>query len=507
MEDNFSSESSEEETEAEDECETNSRGSIDTTVVVASTNHQRWDLRSEELPARYDASGKLVLTSTGRNNAAASPLRDLEKKIAEAFKPRELTAEEEIEVQAYVLDWQDFNNATAADSLELFDLCLESEDLIYEALGKLNVHQQLVFTASLSELGYEVQSRYSHYDLARFFGGRLPVEYLCANISPEFRREAEAAADFPPEILREQFEKFFDFDPYGREWDARIKALQDHCKSRQYQKAINPSENHLESSQTESHSLSKEIRPTDHRPLPTPPSIGLSSISEDLPNNESKPADILDPAYQQDRDLLSPTPSPTQSFSPQSDSAQDDSDPFQTPEAAEVLLSLAEGSQLQPVASESLSKSQEFYTDAGKVPRNFWDSRDKPSDESKSASSEGSLSRYQVSPSSKMGISTEVALPLPVLPEGWAAEKDFKVVASLSPATQRSIEPVGPHFLAHARRARHKRTFSEDDRIQAQESVKKVEDEDAGDISEPEDPAMLLRDAKDWKVWFVLLFI
>jgi len=97
-------------------------------------------------------------------------------------------------------------------------------------------------------------------------------------------------------------------------------------------------------------------------------------------------------------------------------------------------------------------------------------------------------------------IATQVALPLPVLPEGWTAEKDFKAVGTLSPATERSIEPVGPHFLAHARRARHKRTFSEDDRIQAQHNVKKVEDDDAGEISEPEDPSMLLRDAKDWKV-------
>jgi hypothetical protein len=100
----------------------------------------------------------------------------------------------------------------------------------------------------------------------------------------------------------------------------------------------------------------------------------------------------------------------------------------------------------------------------------------------------------------KMAISTEVHLPLPVLPQGWTAEKDFKAIGTVSKATQRSIEPVGPHFLAHARRARHKRTFSEDDRIQAQESVKKVEDDDAGEISEPEDPAMLMRDAKDWKV-------
>lgn len=95
---------------------------------------------------------------------------------------------------------------------------------------------------------------------------------------------------------------------------------------------------------------------------------------------------------------------------------------------------------------------------------------------------------------------TDVKLPLPFLPEGWSAEKDFKAIGSLSAASQRSIEPVGPHFLAHARRARHKRTFSEDDRIQAQENVKKVEDDDSGEISEPEDPMMLSRDAKDWKV-------
>ena len=99
-----------------------------------------------------------------------------------------------------------------------------------------------------------------------------------------------------------------------------------------------------------------------------------------------------------------------------------------------------------------------------------------------------------------MATQTQVSLPLPVLPEGWSGEKDFKAIGSISAATQRTIEPVGPHFLAHARRARHKRTFSEDDRIQAQENAKKVEDDDSGEISEPEDPMMLARDAKDWKV-------
>lgn len=90
---------------------------------------------------------------------------------------------------------------------------------------------------------------------------------------------------------------------------------------------------------------------------------------------------------------------------------------------------------------------------------------------------------------------------LPALPEGWAADKDFKPLGKLSASTERSIEPIGPHFLAHARRSRHKRTFSEDDRLQAQERAKKVEVDDDGEISEPEDPMMFTRDAKDWKVW------
>ncbi|KAG7105822.1 Zuotin like protein [Verticillium longisporum] len=89
-----------------------------------------------------------------------------------------------------------------------------------------------------------------------------------------------------------------------------------------------------------------------------------------------------------------------------------------------------------------------------------------------------------------MATATVVAQPLPALAEGWTAEKDFQAIGQLSAATQRTIEPVGPHFLAHARRARHKRTFSEDDRIQAQEAVKNVE---------AEDPMDLARDAKDWK--------
>jgi hypothetical protein len=70
------------------------------------------------------------------------------------------------------------------------------------------------------------------------------------------------------------------------------------------------------------------------------------------------------------------------------------------------------------------------------------------------------LIKLSASPSSPppehdtMAANVEIALPLPVLPEGWAGEKDFKSVGQLSAATDRNIEPVGHHFLAYARRVR-----------------------------------------------------
>ncbi|KAI1361915.1 DnaJ domain-containing protein [Xylaria arbuscula] len=98
-----------------------------------------------------------------------------------------------------------------------------------------------------------------------------------------------------------------------------------------------------------------------------------------------------------------------------------------------------------------------------------------------------------------MASATVVSRPLPSLPAGWSAEKDFQPIGAITASTQRTIEPVGPHFLAHARRARHKRTFSEDDRILAQERAQKVEKDDESEESEAEDPMMLQREAKDWK--------
>ena len=95
------------------------------------------------------------------------------------------------------------------------------------------------------------------------------------------------------------------------------------------------------------------------------------------------------------------------------------------------------------------------------------------------------------------------SLALPSLPKDWSSGNEhnvnFKAIGALSPPVMREIQPFGPHYMAYARRQRHGRTFSEDERILAQERVKKVEDEDLGEISEEEDPLMLQRDAKDWK--------
>lgn len=119
-----------------------------------------------------------------------------------------------------------------------------------------------------------------------------------------------------------------------------------------------------------------------------------------------------------------------------------------------------------------------------------------------------------------MAASLKIDSPLPAFSGEWTNESNFISHASISEPINRKLEPLGPHFLAHARRVRftprlhlvtrvctdyslqkrHSRTFSEDDRIQASQKVKNVEDEDAGEISEPEDPAMLSRDPKDWKV-------
>ncbi|KAF9915588.1 hypothetical protein BX616_005806 [Lobosporangium transversale] len=93
---------------------------------------------------------------------------------------------------------------------------------------------------------------------------------------------------------------------------------------------------------------------------------------------------------------------------------------------------------------------------------------------------------------------------LPSPPKSWSADKTSVFHAKITAPTKASIQPVGRHFLAHARRHIHSRTFSEDEKVisEAEAAAKTAaeneqDDADLGD--EPEDPAMLRRDPKDWK--------
>jgi DnaJ family protein C protein 2 len=117
---------------------------------------------------------------------------------------------------------------------------------------------------------------------------------------------------------------------------------------------------------------------------------------------------------------------------------------------------------------------------------------------------ERSLVLYQ--PPDNMSATEEIIGPVPADWKGDDSNPNFRAIGTLSSPEMLKLEPVGPQFLAYARRKRHNRTFSEDDRIQAAKQVKNIETEDAGEISEDEDPAMLQRDAKDWKVCFEIFF-
>lgn len=95
-------------------------------------------------------------------------------------------------------------------------------------------------------------------------------------------------------------------------------------------------------------------------------------------------------------------------------------------------------------------------------------------------------------------MTVEILLPLPA---DWKATNNFHSVSAISSPVKRVIEPVGPGFLAHARRTLRGRTWSEDEKIQAEKNVKKAEDVKEEDEleDEPEDPSIFELDAKDWK--------
>ncbi|OZJ03374.1 hypothetical protein BZG36_04493 [Bifiguratus adelaidae] len=71
---------------------------------------------------------------------------------------------------------------------------------------------------------------------------------------------------------------------------------------------------------------------------------------------------------------------------------------------------------------------------------------------------------------------------------------------SISVTQQRLLEPVGPGFHAYARRKRHNRTFSEDERHMAEQKAQMAEEDEEVDLEdEEEDPALLSRTPQDWK--------
>lgn len=90
---------------------------------------------------------------------------------------------------------------------------------------------------------------------------------------------------------------------------------------------------------------------------------------------------------------------------------------------------------------------------------------------------------------------SRISVQLPVL----SGETGFKSLAPFSEPERRRCEPVGPGFLAHARRTLRGRTWSEDEKIEAQRNIKDVEDEEEEYESEPEEEEMLQHDPKDWK--------
>ncbi|KNC96251.1 uncharacterized protein SPPG_08403 [Spizellomyces punctatus DAOM BR117] len=89
-------------------------------------------------------------------------------------------------------------------------------------------------------------------------------------------------------------------------------------------------------------------------------------------------------------------------------------------------------------------------------------------------------------------------LTLPSPPKSWDKNKDYVIHNSISEFYSAPIEPVGKAFIAVARRHRHKRTLSEDERIE--QALEDAKDEDISlDDDEPETPKLLKSDPLKWK--------
>lgn len=91
-------------------------------------------------------------------------------------------------------------------------------------------------------------------------------------------------------------------------------------------------------------------------------------------------------------------------------------------------------------------------------------------------------------------------MSLPSLPANFGAE-NFKACAKYTAPVRRPIEPVGRYFLAHASRALRGHTWSEYEKIEAENNVATVDetDEDADLGDEDQSDELLAHDPRDWK--------
>ncbi|CAO3607288.1 unnamed protein product [Cunninghamella blakesleeana] len=97
-----------------------------------------------------------------------------------------------------------------------------------------------------------------------------------------------------------------------------------------------------------------------------------------------------------------------------------------------------------------------------------------------------------------MTLTLDFLLPPP--PASYKVDQPFVAHSDISATTDRLLEPVGPQFLAHARRKRHNRTFSEDELHQAKEKASQVEEEEKVDFEfEDVDIDTVNTDPTQWK--------
>ncbi|KAI8062622.1 DnaJ domain-containing protein [Gongronella butleri] len=97
-----------------------------------------------------------------------------------------------------------------------------------------------------------------------------------------------------------------------------------------------------------------------------------------------------------------------------------------------------------------------------------------------------------------MSLSLDFLLPPP--PASYNVEQPTAVRGAVSETTERLLEPVGRHFLAHARRKKFNRTFSEDERHQAEERASRIEESEKVTFEyEDVDITTVNQDPTQWK--------